>query len=56
MHCKIRVKVGILTFPHGLAIKLGRMPCFIPMLFARYLYRIALSAIRNADVYANAVS
>ena len=45
-----------LTLPHGFAIKLGKTPCFIPILFARYLKRIALSAISNAEVYARAVS
>ena len=45
-----------LTFPHGFAMKLGTTPRFIPMLLARNLKRIALSAIRNVSVYAKAVS
>lgn len=48
--------VESLTFPHGLAMKLGITPCFMPILFATYLYSIALSAIRRAEVYASAVS
>ena len=47
---------GVLTPSHGLAIKLGIIPCFIPTLFAVYLNKIALSAILKADVYASAVS
>ena len=39
-----------LTFPHGLAMKLGVTPCFMPILLATYLYNTALSAIRRADV------
>jgi hypothetical protein len=46
----------LLTFPHGLAMKLGITPRFIPMLLAKYLNKIPLSAIRSAEVYANAVS
>ena len=45
-----------LTLPQGLAMKLGVIPCFIPMLFVRYLNRMALSAMRCAVVYARAVS
>jgi hypothetical protein len=37
-------------------MKLGRTPHFIPTDFATYLKSIALSAILNAEVYANAVS
>ena len=44
------------TFPHGLAIKLGMIPCVMPTLFAVYLNKIALSAILRAEVYASAVS
>ncbi len=44
------------TFPHGLAMKLGTIPYFIPRLFARNLNKSALSAILKADVYARAVS
>lgn len=47
---------AMLTFPQGLAMKLGVTPCFIPRLLATYLNRIALSAILSADVYASAVS
>jgi hypothetical protein len=39
-----------------LAIKLGTIPCFMPMLFVRYLNKIALSANLRADVYASADS
>jgi hypothetical protein len=45
-----------LTLPQGLAMKLGITPCFMPILLATYLYNIALSAIRRAEVYARAVS
>ena len=45
-----------LTFPQGLAIKLGTTPRCMPILFARNLKRMALSAILRALVYANAVS
>jgi hypothetical protein len=38
------------TFPHGLAMKLGTTPCFIPILLAAYLNKIALSAIFSAEV------
>lgn len=48
--------IDVLTLPQGLAIKLGVIPCFIPMLFVRYLNRMALSAMRCAVVYARAVS
>ena len=37
-------------------MKLGTIPCFIPILFAANLNKIALSAIRKAVVYARAVS
>ena len=46
----------ILTFPHGFAMKLGTTPWRMPTLFARNLKSAALSAIRNALVYARAVS
>ena len=45
-----------LTLLYGLAMKLGIMPCLMPTLFARSLKRMALSAMRNASVYASAVS
>ena len=45
-----------LTFPHGFAMKLGTTPWRMPTLFARNLKSAALSAIRNALVYARAVS
>lgn len=37
-------------------MKVGMMPYFMPTLFATSLKREALSAIRLASVYANAVS
>lgn len=46
----------VLTFPQGLAIKLGVIPCFMPTLLAKNLNRIALSAILRAGQYAKAVS
>lgn len=49
-------QIECLTSPQGLAIKLGITPCFMPMLLAANLNRIALSAIRRAEVYAKAVS
>lgn len=39
-----------LTPPHGLAMKLGIIPCFMPTLFAMYLNKMALSAIFSAVV------
>ena len=48
--------VHALTLPHGLAMKLGTTPRFMPILLAKNLKRMALSAIRKASVYAKAVS
>lgn len=45
-----------LTLPQGFAMKLGSTLCFIPILFAKYLNKIALSPMRSAFVYASAVS
>lgn len=44
------------TLPQGFAMKLGVIPCFMPMLLVRYLNKMALSAMRCAIVYARAVS
>lgn len=44
------------TSPQGFAIKLGSTLCCMPILLARNLKRMALSAIRKAFVYASAVS
>ena len=44
------------TLPQGFAMKVGMMPFLIPTLFATYLNRLALSAMRRAVVYARAVS
>lgn len=40
----------LLTSPHGLAMKVGDIPYFIPMLLATSLNRQALSAILEASV------
>lgn len=45
-----------LTPFQGLAMKLGITPCFMPIDFAVYLNKMALSAILSAEVYASAVS
>ena len=44
------------TFPQGFAIKLGIIPCCIPMLLTENLNSCALSAMRSALVYARAAS
>ena len=54
--CNTSQNAQVLTLPQGFAMKLGTTPRFIPILLARNLKRIALSAIRNASVYASAVS
>lgn len=49
-------KKALLTSPQGLAMKVGEIPYFIPMLLATSLNKQALSAILEASVYPRAVS